>query len=104
MFRSLTLPLLLVSVTPLLIASFAFNFNNFSLIYMLTKGGPVYVGNEYGLGSTDILISTVYKIAIEGGGAKDYGLASAMSIIIFLIVGIVSYIGFRKTRSLEEIN
>jgi len=103
-FRSLTLPLLLVSVTPLLIASFAFNFNNFSLIYMLTKGGPVYVGNEYGLGSTDILISTVYKIAIEGGGAKDYGLASAMSIIIFLVVGLVSYIGFRKTRSLEEIN
>ena len=103
-FRSLTLPLLLVSVTPLLIASFAFNFNNFSLIYMLTKGGPVYVGNEYGLGSTDILISTVYKIAIEGGGAKDYGLASAMSIVIFLIVGLVSYIGFRKTRSLEEIN
>ncbi|QIK83793.1 ABC transporter permease subunit [Sanguibacter sp. HDW7] len=103
-FRSLTLPLLLVAVTPLLIASFAFNFNNFSLIYMLTAGGPKFVGNEYGLGSTDILISMVYKIAVEAGGSKDYGLASAMSIVIFLIVGVVSYIGFRKTRQLEEIN
>jgi len=103
-FRSLTLPLLLVAVTPLLIASFAFNFNNFSLIYMLTAGGPKFVGNEYNLGSTDILISMVYKIAVEAGGTKDYGLASAMSIVIFLIVGVVSYIGFRKTRQLEEIN
>ena len=103
-FRSLTLPLLLVAVTPLLIASFAFNFNNFSLIYMLTSGGPKFVGNEYNLGSTDILISMVYKIAVEAGGTKDYGLASAMSIVIFVIVGLVSYIGFRKTRQLEEIN
>lgn len=103
-FRSMTLPLLLVSVIPLLIASFAFNFNNFSLIYMLTGGGPGFVGNQYGLGSTDILISMVYKIAIESGGAKDYGLASAMSIVIFLIVGLVSWLGFRRTRSLEEMN
>ncbi|MGP7961311.1 ABC transporter permease subunit [Sanguibacter sp. A247] len=103
-FRSLTLPLLLVAVTPLLIASFAFNFNNFSLIYMLTAGGPKFVGNEFNLGHTDILISMVYKIAVEAGGTKDYGLASAMSIVIFLIVGVISYIGFRRTRQLEEIN
>lgn len=103
-FRSLTLPLLLVAVTPLLIASFAFNFNNFSLIYMLTGGGPTYIGNSFKLGHTDILISMVYKIAIDAQGTKDYGLASAMSIFIFVIVGLVSYIGFRKTRQLEEIN
>ena len=44
-FRSMTLPLLMVSVAPLLIASFAFNFNNFTLIYMLTGGGPNFVGH-----------------------------------------------------------
>ncbi|WP_242493671.1 ABC transporter permease subunit [Sanguibacter massiliensis] len=103
-FRSLTLPLLLVAVTPLLIASFAFNFNNFSLIYMLTGGGPTYIGNSFKLGHTDILISMVYKIAIDAQGTKDYGLASAMSIFIFVIVGLVSYIGFRRTRQLEELN
>ena len=36
----MTLPLLLVAVAPLLIASFAFNFNNFNNIYLLTGGGP----------------------------------------------------------------
>lgn len=39
-FRLIKLPLLLVSVAPLLIASFAFNFNNFNVVYMLTDGGP----------------------------------------------------------------
>ena len=39
-FRKVTLPLLLVAVAPLMIASFAFNFNNFNNIYLLTGGGP----------------------------------------------------------------
>ena len=39
-FRKVTLPLLLIVVAPLMIASFAFNFNNFSNIYLLTGGGP----------------------------------------------------------------
>ena len=39
-FRKVTLPLLLIVVAPLMIASFAFNFNNFNNIYLLTGGGP----------------------------------------------------------------
>ncbi|MDP1851275.1 MAG: ABC transporter permease subunit, partial [Candidatus Planktophila sp.] len=39
-FRKITLPLLLQILSPLLIASFAFNFNNFNLIFLLTGGGP----------------------------------------------------------------
>jgi arabinogalactan oligomer/maltooligosaccharide transport system permease protein len=101
-FRSLTLPLLMVSVAPLLISSFAFNFNNFSLIYMLTGGGPNFVGTPYVVGHTDLLISMVYSVAFESG-VKQYGVASALSIVIFLIVGVVSYLGFRRTRTLEEI-
>ena len=38
-FRKVTLPLLLIVVAPLMIASFAFNFNNFNNIYLLTGGG-----------------------------------------------------------------
>ncbi|MHA6512551.1 ABC transporter permease subunit [Tessaracoccus sp. Z1128] len=101
-FWGITLPLLLVSVAPLLIASFAFNFNNFSLIYMLTGGGPNYSGAPVPVGETDILISMVYAIAFEGGN-RQYGLASAMSIVIFLVVGFISWLGFRQTRKLEEI-
>ena len=39
-FRAVVFPLLLVSVAPLLIASFAFNFNNFNIIALTTNGGP----------------------------------------------------------------
>ena len=65
-FRRVTLPLLLVAVAPLMIASFAFNFNNFGAIYFLTQGGP-YTGESSVAGSTDILISYAYKLAIAIG-------------------------------------
>ena len=69
-FRRVTLPLLLVAVAPLMIASFALNFNNFNNIYLLTAGGP-YSGTSSIAGSTDILISYTYKIAIATGRARN---------------------------------
>lgn len=102
-FRLIKLPLLLVSVAPLLIASFAFNFNNFNVIYMLTDGGPRDSNAPIPVGFTDILISMVYKVAFTGQ-TRDYGLASAYSIIIFIIVAVISVIAFRRTKSLEELN
>nr|WP_328804177.1 ABC transporter permease subunit [Occultella kanbiaonis] len=101
-FRSITLPLLMISVAPLLIASFAFNFNNFNLIYFVTEGGPNFPGSPIAVGATDILISMVYSVAIESG-TQQYGLASAMSILIFVMVGLISWLGFRQTRKLEEV-
>jgi len=44
----------------------------------------------------------VYKIAFDRGG-QNFGLASAMSIVIFIVVGVISWLGFRKTRALEEL-
>lgn len=102
-FRYIKLPLLLVPLAPLLISSFAFNFNNFVLIYMLTQGGPQFPNTSLNVGSTDILISLVYKVAF-GGAGRDYGLASAFAILVFVIVGAVSYIGFRQTKALEDLS
>jgi arabinogalactan oligomer/maltooligosaccharide transport system permease protein len=103
-FRLIKMPLLLVSIAPLLIASFAFNFNNFTIIYLLTKGGPNDSGvTDYDVGGTDILITFVYKIAFSGTG-QNYGLASAFSILIFIVIGTLSLISFRRTRTLEDIN
>jgi len=102
-FRLIKLPLLLVSVAPLLIASFAFNFNNFNVIYLLTNGGPRDPSTSIPVGFTDILISMVYKVAFTGQN-RDYGLASAFSIIIFVIVAVIAIISFRRTKALEELN
>jgi arabinogalactan oligomer/maltooligosaccharide transport system permease protein len=103
-FRLIKFPLLLVSVAPLLIASFAFNFNNFNIIYMLTGGGPRNPAAGVDAGATDLLITLVYKVAFGSGTGRDYGLASAFAILIFIIVAVVSVIGFRQTKALEDLN
>jgi arabinogalactan oligomer/maltooligosaccharide transport system permease protein len=104
-FRRITLPLLLVAVGPLLIASYVFNFNNFNLIYLFIAGGPPIVGASTQAGHTDILISYVYKLAFESGGrGVQYGLASAISIVVFIIVGSITLIQYRFTNMWEEVS
>lgn len=102
-FVHITLPLLMVSVAPLLIASFSFNFNNFSVIYLLTRGRPPIVNAQTPAGHTDILISYTYRLAFESGRGVDYGLASAVTLVIFLITGAITFFNFRFTGALEEV-
>lgn len=103
-FRHITLPLLLVSVAPLLVAAFAFNFNNFTVVYLLTRGRPPIPGAQTPAGATDILISYTYRLAFESGRGADYGLASAVTILIFLIIGTISFFNFRFTGALEDVS
>lgn len=100
-FSKITFPLLLVSVAPLLVATFAFNFNNFNAIYLLTEGGPFSPDNPTA-GGTDILISYTYRLAF-GGGAQQIGFASAISVVLFIITGVLAALQFRATRALEEV-
>ncbi len=102
-FRTITLPLLLVSTAPLLIGSFAFNFNNFVLIFMLTNGGPPVIGSEVPLGETDILISFTFDLAVNAGRGNNFALGSAIVVLIFVIVAVISAISFRYTKRLEDI-
>lgn len=103
-FRRITLPLLLVAVGPLLIASFTFNFNNFNLIYLFNAGGPPIAGTPTPAGHTDILISYVYNLAFSGSRGVNYGFAAAITIIIFFIVGAITLFQFRYTRMWEEVS
>ena len=103
-FWNITLPLLLVAVGPLLLASFTFNFNNFNLIYLFNAGGPPIAGTPTPAGHTDILISYVYNLAFSGARGVNYGFASAITIIIFFIVGAITLFQFRYTRMWEEVS
>jgi arabinogalactan oligomer/maltooligosaccharide transport system permease protein len=100
-FNKITLPLLLKILSPLLIASFAYNFNNFNLIYLLTGGGPIAQLDGEIAGATDILISYTYKIAFNEGNS-NLGLASAISVLIFLLVASISLYGLKKSKVLED--
>ncbi|HET6626357.1 MAG TPA: ABC transporter permease subunit [Nocardioidaceae bacterium] len=102
-FRFIKLPFILVATAPLLIASYAFNFNNYTLVAALTNGGPPMTSADVSAGHTDILITFVYELAF-GGEQAQYGFASAISILIFVFVGAISVLGFRQTRRFEEMS
>lgn len=97
-FFKITVPLLMKPLTPLLIASFAFNFNNFVLIQLLTNGSPDILGATTPAGTTDLLVSYTYRIAFQGAGGQDYGLAGAIATAIFLIVGALALLNMKLSK------
>ena len=97
-FRKITLPIVLNAASPLLIMSFASNFNNFNVIYFLTDGGPTNVNYQFA-GSTDILITWVYKLTLDN---QLYNMASVMSILIFILIGSISLWNLRRTKAFKE--
>ncbi|GAM63214.1 maltose/maltodextrin ABC transporter [Vibrio ishigakensis] len=101
-FFHITVPLMIKPMTPLLIASFAFNFNNFVMIQLLTNGGPNMIGTSEPAGYTDLLVSYTYRIAFEGGGGQDFGLASAIATLIFLLVGGMALLNLRFTKLSQD--
>ena len=103
-FRNVTLPLLMVATGPLLVGSFSFNFNNFNQIYLLTEGGPSLQNSNSAAGATDILISYTYKLAFASGRGNNYGLSAAVSIIIFMIIGGISFWSFKRSKALENMS
>ena len=103
-FWKITLPLLLVAVGPLLIASFTFNFNNFAVIYAYNEGRPPIPNTATPAGYTDILISYTFRLAFESGRGADYGYANAITIVIFMIVAAITLFQYRFMGTWEEIS
>lgn len=97
-FFRITAPLIVKPLTPLLISAFAFNFNNFVLISLLTDGRPDILNTKLPAGTTDILVSYTYRIAFTDAGA-NFGLAAAISTVIFFLVAILSMANLKLTQS-----
>ncbi|WP_163880631.1 MULTISPECIES: sugar ABC transporter permease [Paenibacillus] len=97
-FRIVTLPMILFSTAPTLIMQFAGNINNFNMIFLLTNGNPV-VGDYQYAGATDLLVTWLYKLTLD---QNKYNMASAVGIIIFLIIAIFSIYNYRRTKSFKE--
>ena len=93
----ITLPLLIKPLAPLLIASFAFNFNNFVLITLLTRGGPDIIGATTPAGTTDLLVSYTYRIAFQDSG-QNFALAAAIATLIFLVVGALAWLNLKLSK------
>ena len=100
-FSRITAPLIVKPLTPLLIAAFAFNFNNFVLVSLLTGGRPDRLDTTLPAGTTDILVSYTWRIAFQDSG-QQFGLAAAISTVIFLIVAAITLLQMRFTRVADE--
>ncbi len=96
-FFRITLPLVTKPLIPLLIAAFAFNFNNLVIIQLLTRGGPSILGSDPTAGHTDLLVNYAFRLAFQDG-TQAFGLAAAITTMIFLLVAGLSmfYIRYAK--------
>lgn len=99
---NITLPMLYKPFLPIVLTSFAFNFNNFNIIFLLTGGGPAQQGRLATAQSTDILLSWAYKTAFSAEGQSAYALGAAISLIIFFITVAVSLVNFKLTGVFRE--
>ena len=52
---------------------------------MLTDGRPAFLNSKLPAGTTDILVSSTYRIAFSESG-QNFGLAAAISTLIFFRV------------------
>lgn len=95
--RTITLPLVLYSIAPILITQYTFNFNNFNIIYLFNNGGPAVIGSN--AGGTDILVSWIYKLTMS---SSQYGIASAITLLLSIFVVGIALWQFRMTKSFKE--
>lgn len=109
-FRRITLPLIIRATLPAIIMTFTYNFNNFGAIYFLTGGGPARPNETVpqsmlilkGVpGSTDILISWIYKLSFTKN-EQVYNMAAVYSIIIFIFIGAISVYNLAKNKNIWE--
>ncbi len=97
-FSKITLPYMLYITTPYLIATFTGNVNNFNIIYLLSGGDPV-TDLASTAGSTDLLVTWLYKLTID---KQYYNVGAVIGILTFMILAAVSLLAYRNSKSYKE--
>ena len=96
-FWKITLPYMLFVTTPYLITQFTGNINNFNVIYLLSGGAPVDVGDT--AGKTDLLITWLYKLTVD---KQYFNTGAVIGIITFIILSIVALITYHRSGSYKN--
>ncbi|MEZ5862764.1 MAG: sugar ABC transporter permease [Geminicoccaceae bacterium] len=90
-FLHVTLPHLKGVLTVTVLLLFVANLNHFTIPWIMTGGGPA--------GASDIWITQIYQIAF---GRIRFGIASAYSVILFLVMVVIGYFYVRALSSNDE--
>ena len=97
-FLHITLPYMFYVTTPYLIATFTANVNNFNVIYLLSGGDPV-TDLASTAGSTDLLVTWLYKPTID---KQYYNVGAVVGIMTFLILAAGALFTYRRSKSYKE--
>ena len=96
-FLNITLPYMIFVMTPYIITQFTGNINNFNIIYLLTGGGPTYVGDS--AGQTDLLVTWLYKLSVD---KQQYNLGAVIGIFTFVVLSVVALLTYRSSGSYKD--
>jgi len=91
-FRHITLPFLRFVLAIVTLLSFVWSFNDFSIIVVMTKGGPGY--------ATMVLPFRVYRFIIQGF-RLGIGAALSLVMVVFLLVVAILYVRLLRRQSEE---
>lgn len=96
-FINITLPYMIFVLTPYIITQFTGNINNFNIIYLLSGGGPTYVGDS--AGQTDLLVTWLYKLSVD---QQKYNIAAVIGILTFVVLAVVALVTYRSSGSYKD--
>ena len=88
-FRHITLPLLIPAIVVVTVLNVLYGLRVFDIVYALTNGGPGY--------ATEVLSTEIFKAFSQG----QYGLGTALSSILFLILVVTGYFVIRLLERRE---
>ena len=97
LFFKITMPYVIFVTTPYLITSFVGNITSFNIIYLLSGGGPSVTG--YSAGSTDLLVTWLYKLTID---ENEYNMGSVIAIFTFIIIATGTLLTYRRSKAYRE--
>ena len=99
MFRKITLPYMLFVTGPYLLTQFTGNLNNFNVIYLLSGGGPQSMELTGSAGSTDLLVTWLYKMTVNN---TDYKMAAVIGIMVFVVTAVISLVVYNILPSVKD--
>lgn len=94
-FRHVTVPLIRPVAVPIITLDVVWTFNNFNVIYLITRGGP----NE----STNILVTALYNAAFGRNGQTQLGFAAAFSLVIFAVLFLFAIVWVTSSGALKGV-
>jgi len=94
-FTRITIPMLMPTVRIILMLAMISGMQIMNDVMLITNGGPA--------GSTNVVMLQIYKMYFEPAGIAQYGYASALGVILSVILGIITFVYLKISKKADEV-